>query len=1019
MREKKTLCLLLALLLLWQLTPMAMAAPEESGGAAEITGIDILRPAGKAVVSFHAGGQNALLILALYTPSLQMEDALTAEVSGGEGQAEFNFSRGFPEGEGQFHLHAMLVDPGSYAPLCPAYSDYSETLTPSVDDFEPDLVLNFDEQRDENFAVVAEGVTMLYAGQDFSGFTTEDEVNFTLHDVPSGTTNRLGAADRVVLFNGENSYPVSVARVESNGGTVTLYGKQPDEESGEGLNIADFFDYITLDQAMDQIPEDMEYAEGARPAEPEESVQLMEGLDITLPYLFESKLDISLNKVQLTGSASANTTFRIIFQLYKDEQKNPHWLYDISMENRLKLELSLKGVINNNTEEDDEYELPIAVSPKVRFPQAPWATLEVKVTIPFKIEIDGGVVVSPGEITTRWRMTGYDGNKPTVTQSTESSDPSIELEAGMLLDVGLCLKVTVEILEIFYIEAALQAGREFRAVMSSAYPGSSPSNGVWHLCDRCAKGADTVYIKTWIEIGGELGGKSDKKSKSLIPTFHFVLFHGEFNKPIVEDEFYVSYNGGGFTFGRGSCPNKAYLVDVKLKDTNNKNQVTGQISTSGGESEKYYRGDLYLPQGTYQISAGADGYQTGGASYEVKAPGAVGIPLQPVNSEGVHPGACEGWIGAKWHFTYSNGCLTVDESVDNFDHDRIINDVRSGRKLYATELSTFQSGKLVDGRYYTAVYHDRDLLGELCDPYYTLGTEEDNAAIYTSEISNIVFQVDFPNDMPLGVSCSTNLESVTFYGSVENIWENGSFADCPNLTVVQGLESTAGIGNNVFPRTGLRGINLPNSTGVWTESFRDCKNLTSVTLGGGTIGTRAFEGCTNLRSLDMGAVTEIRDHAFQDCVSLESVYLPDTLTKVQSEIFRNCTALTSVSLSSDIAWANSMFAGCSALRDVELRPGSNGVIGSCAFEDCTSLEQITIGDGTIQVGFHAFNNCLNLREVWIPGTVNNLTDCFTECPSLRDIYYEGTMDQWGAIQKYDDLFTYPVTIHCADGDVTA
>lgn len=1013
------MCLLLALLLLWQLTPMAMAAPEESGGAAEITGINILRPAGKAVVSFHAGGQNALLILALYTPSLQMEDALTAEVSGGEGQAEFNFSRGFPEGEGQFHLHAMLVDPGSYAPLCPAYSDYSETLTPSVDDFEPDLVLNFDEQRDENFAVVAQGVAMLYAGQDFSGFTTEDEVSFTLHDVPSGTVRGLGPGSRVVLFNGAESYPVSVARVESNGGTVTLYGKQPDEESGEGLNIADFFDYITLDQAMDQIPEDMEYAEGARPAEPEESVQLMEGLDITLPYLFESKLDISLNKVQLTGSASANTTFRIIFQLYKDEQKNPHWLYDISMENRLKLELSLKGVINNNTEEDDEYELPIAVSPKVRFPQAPWATLEVKVTIPFKIEIDGGVVVSPGEITTRWRMTGYDGNKPTVTQSTESSDPSIELEAGMLLDVGLCLKVTVEILEIFYIEAALQAGREFRAVMSSAYPGSSPSNGVWHLCDRCAKGTDTVYIKTWIEIGGKLGGKSDKKSKSLIPTFHFVLFHGEFNKPIVEDEFYVSYNGGGFTFGRGSCPNKAYLVDVKLKDTNNKNQVTGQISTSGGESEKYYRGDLYLPQGTYQISAGADGYQNGGTSYEVKAPGAVSMPMQPVNSEGVHPGACEGWIGAKWHFTYSNGCLTVDESVDNFDHDRIINDVRSGRKLYATELSTFQSGKLVDGRYYTAVYHDRDLLGELCDPYYTLGTEEDNAAIYTSEISNIVFQVDFPNDMPLGVSCSTNLESVTFYGSVENIWENGSFADCPNLTVVQGLENTAGIGNNVFPRTGLRGINLPNSTGVWTESFRDCKNLTSVTLGGGTIGTRAFEGCTNLRSLDMGAVTEIRDHAFQDCVSLESVYLPDTLTKVQSEIFRNCTALTSVSLSSDIAWANSMFAGCSALRDVELRPGSNGVIGSCAFEDCTSLEQITIGDGTIQVGFHAFNNCLNLREVWIPGTVNNLTDCFTECPSLRDIYYEGTMDQWGAIQKYDDLFTYPVTIHCADGDVTA
>lgn len=1005
MREKKTLCLLLALLLLWQLTPMAMAAPEESGGAAEITGIDILRPAGKAVVSFHVGGQNALLILALYTPSLQMEDALTAEVSGGEGQAEFNFSRGFPEGEGQFHLHAMLVDPGSYAPLCPAYSDYSETLTPSVDDFEPDLVLNFDEQRDENFAVVAQGVAMLYAGQDFSGFTTEDEVSFTLHDVPSGTVRGLGPGSRVVLFNGAESYPVAVAGVEDAGaGTVVLHGEQPSEEGGGSLNIADFFDYITIDRAVDQVDqENMEYAEGVQPAEP--SAQLMGGgeANVTFPYLMGFELDADIKNVHLDGTINANLTLRLIFLFNKDEQLRPHCFYQISMVNRVEMEVKLEGRLNNDKDGDD-FEIKLVEIP-IPIPEVPIAGFVISLGVPIKVEINGGMVMKTG-VTSQWTMTGYDGREPTVTQNTIGDDPSIELQVGALLDVGLRFRVAFEILKLFYIEGVAQVGREIRAVLSNGDI-NTPVNGVWHLCERCAQGTDTVYFKTWFEIGGRL------------LFMDYVLFHTEYKKPIVKKEFYVSFNGASFNFGWGSCNNKAYLTDVKLKDTNNKNQVTGQISTSGGENEKYYNGDLYLPQGTYQISAGADGYQTGGASYEVKAPGAVGIPLQPVNSEGVHPGACEGWIGAKWHFTYSNGCLTVDESVDNFDHDRIINDVRSGRKLYATELTTFQNGKLVDGQYYTAEYHDRDFLGDPCDPYYTLGTEEDNAAIYTSEISSIIFQVDFSNDMPLGVSCSTNLESVTFCGSVENIWTNGTFGDCPNLTTVTGLDNAKKIWDYVFQRTGLQKLYLPNYTGIGTESFQDCKNLTSVTLGGGTIGTRAFAGCANLRSLDMGAVTEIQNHAFRDCVSLESVYLPDSVNIVQTGIFLNCTALTSVSLSSDIAWANSMFAGCSALRDVELRPGSNGVIGSCAFEDCTSLEQITIGDGTIQVGFHAFNNCLNLREVWIPGTVNNLTDCFTECPSLRDIYYEGTMDQWGAIQKYDDLFTYPVTIHCADGDVTA
>lgn len=183
--QKRIMSLLLALLMIWQLTPMTMAASGGDGGenAAVIRSINVAtRSPGSAVVSLHSTG-DARLMLALYTSQMQFLAVQEAQVAAGEQNVTINFSRDFPSG---FRLRAMLVDQESFAPLCEALTLDDSDMMPTVDKFDPDRVLNFDGQKEENFAVLAEGVLVLHAGQDFSRCETEDEVNLlcTLYHLP-------------------------------------------------------------------------------------------------------------------------------------------------------------------------------------------------------------------------------------------------------------------------------------------------------------------------------------------------------------------------------------------------------------------------------------------------------------------------------------------------------------------------------------------------------------------------------------------------------------------------------------------------------------------------------------------------------------------------------------------------------------------------------------------------------------------------------------------------------------------
>lgn len=106
------------------------------------------------------------------------------------------------------------------------------------------------------------------------------------------------------------------------------------------------------------------------------------------------------------------------------------------------------------------------------------------------------------------------------------------------------------------------------------------------------------------------------------------------------------------------------------------------------------------------------------------------------------------------------------------------------------------------------------------------------------------------------------LTSVTIEDGVTHI-EDRAFAGCTDLTRVVIPDSVATLGLGAFAWTGLTTVTVPGGIRVWrgaevyfgnvivTGSFRDCSQLTNVTLAIGVpfVGRGAFANCTRLRTV--------------------------------------------------------------------------------------------------------------------------------------------------------------------------
>lgn len=137
----------------------------------------------------------------------------------------------------------------------------------------------------------------------------------------------------------------------------------------------------------------------------------------------------------------------------------------------------------------------------------------------------------------------------------------------------------------------------------------------------------------------------------------------------------------------------------------------------------------------------------------------------------------------------------------------------------------------------------------------------------------------------------------------------------------------------------------------------------------------AFEGCTWLRALDLTAAKNlvfIGTEAFEGCVGLTEMVIPDTVTELGMRAFHMCGKLEIVKLSSGLReLKEGTFEGCSALKYIVVPEGVT-LIANKNFADCAALEYVllpfSMRNGSIDFG--AFDGCKNLAAIYVPTAEN-------------------------------------------------
>ena len=190
----------------------------------------------------------------------------------------------------------------------------------------------------------------------------------------------------------------------------------------------------------------------------------------------------------------------------------------------------------------------------------------------------------------------------------------------------------------------------------------------------------------------------------------------------------------------------------------------------------------------------------------------------------------------------------------------------------------------------------------------------------------------------------------------------------------------------------------------------------STTYSVTTIGNYAFDRCIGLTSVTIpNSVTTIGTSAFSGCTGLTSVTIPNSVTSIGSSAFYNCTGLTSVTIPNLSAWCKIDFGNYSAnplyyanklkLNGTEIKdlviPNDITKIKNSAFYGCTGLTSVTIPNSVTTIGYDAFAYCSGLTSVTIPNSVTTIgNSAFYGCTGLTSVNIPNSVTTIGYYMPY-------------------
>ena len=186
-------------------------------------------------------------------------------------------------------------------------------------------------------------------------------------------------------------------------------------------------------------------------------------------------------------------------------------------------------------------------------------------------------------------------------------------------------------------------------------------------------------------------------------------------------------------------------------------------------------------------------------------------------------------------------------------------------------------------------------------------------------------------------------------------------------------------------------------TNVGEQIFENCSELSYVGLPEGmtSVGTYAFYNCENLTSIQFPeSLKIIGDGAFSRCINLVIPVFPSTFEEIGFGAF-SLTKVGTIKFDKPVKIGESAFNG-STVEKLELLAPTDSIPAS-AFENCTKLETVSIGEGLKYIGYKAFYDT-GIKTANLPQSIVEISDkAFYGCPFLNDIEPEDGIRYLGKV----------------------